>query len=465
MDELRPFQRKFVKAALAPGIDIAALSLPRGNGKSWLAGYLMARCLTPGDELHQPGKEYLLLAATMDQARIVFRFVRGRLGEGPDYRWTDSTQRIGAVHLPTNTRLRVISSDGKGAFGIVDTPLICADEPGAWSANSIMADALETALGKPQSPLKIIYIGTVAPAKNGWWHEMIDDGSHGSIYVQALQGDRNKWGQPSEIRRVNPLMWTFPESRKKLLEQRDAARRDPRLKARYLSYRLNVPTPDESEMLLSVEDWERSLERATPERMGQPICAVDLGAGRAFSSAVCGYRGGRVEALAIAPGIPSIEDQEKRDRVPAGTYQKLVASGHLRIANGLRVPPPTLLWEAITTAWGIPVNLICDRARFDELQDAVRGACSIEPRVTRWFQASFDIRATRQLFQDGPMVVAEDSRALVKASIAVATVKNDDQGNTRIVKGSTHNTCRDDVAVALALLAGAYQRANQRATT
>ena len=412
-----------------------------------------------------PEKSTCYSAATMDQARIVFRFVRGRLGEGQDYRWTDSTQRIGAVHLPTNTRLRVISSDGKGAFGIVDTPLICADEPGAWSANSIMADALETALGKPGSPLKIIYIGTVAPAKNGWWHEMIDDGSHGSIYVQALQGDRNKWGQPSEIRRVNPLMWTFPESRKKLLEQRDAARRDPRLKARYLSYRLNVPTPDESEMLLSVEDWERSLERATPERMGQPICAVDLGAGRAFSSAVCGYRGGRVEALAIAPGIPSIEDQEKRDRVPAGTYQKLVASGHLRIANGLRVPPPTLLWEAITTAWGIPVNLICDRARFDELQDAVRGACSIEPRVTRWFQASFDIRATRQLFQDGPMVVAEDSRALVKASIAVATVKNDDQGNTRIVKGSTHNTCRDDVAVALALLAGAYQRANQRATT
>ena len=42
MDELRPFQRKFVKAALAPGVSIAALSLPRGNGKSWLAGYLMA---------------------------------------------------------------------------------------------------------------------------------------------------------------------------------------------------------------------------------------------------------------------------------------------------------------------------------------------------------------------------------------------------------------------------------------
>ena len=50
---------------------------------------------------------------------------------------------------------------------------------------------------------------------------MIDDGSHGSIFVQSLQGDRAKWDQASEIKRVNPLMWTFPESRRLLLEQRD----------------------------------------------------------------------------------------------------------------------------------------------------------------------------------------------------------------------------------------------------
>ena len=178
-----------------------------------------------------------------------------------------------------------------------------------------MGDALETALGKPGSPLKIIYIGTLAPATSGWWHEMVDDGSQGSTYVQALQGNRSKWDLASEIRRVNPLMWSFPESRRLLLEQRDGARRDSRLKARFLSYRLNVPTADESEMLLSVDDWERSLQRATPERQGQPIVAVDLGAGRSFSSAVCGWRGGRVEALAICPGIPSIQDQEKRDRL------------------------------------------------------------------------------------------------------------------------------------------------------
>ena len=34
--ELRPFQKRFVKGALAPGVDVGALSIPRGNGKSWL---------------------------------------------------------------------------------------------------------------------------------------------------------------------------------------------------------------------------------------------------------------------------------------------------------------------------------------------------------------------------------------------------------------------------------------------
>ena len=52
------------------------------------------------------------------------------------------------------------------------------------------------------------------------------------------------------------------------------------------------------------------------------------------------FPSGRIDALAVAPGIPSIDEQEKRDRVPPGTYQRLVDAGLLRTADGLRVPPP-----------------------------------------------------------------------------------------------------------------------------
>lgn len=186
---LRPFQRSFLSHALAPGIEIAALSLPRGNGKSWLSAHILSRCLTPGDVLHVPGSEYLLCAGSLEQARIVFRFVRKTLEPIGGYRFLDSMSRIGIIHKSTNTRLRVLAANGKTAMGIVDCPLLVADEPGSWETNGgqLMSDAIEGSLGKPNSPMKVIYIGTLAPASDGWWHDLIDRGSHGSTYVQVLR--------------------------------------------------------------------------------------------------------------------------------------------------------------------------------------------------------------------------------------------------------------------------------------
>ena len=463
--ELRPFQRRFLRNALAPGVDTAALSLPRGNGKSWLAARLLTRCLTVGDPLHVPGAEYLLCAGSIEQARLCFRFLRADLEESypNEYRFIDSVTRIGAVHKKSNTRLRVLSSNGKTGMGIVGCPLLVADEPGSWEVvgGQLMNDAIQTAQGKPGSPMKVVYIGTLAPATSGWWHELIEDGSHASNYVQALQGDPEKWDQWPEIRRCNPLTAIDANFRRKLLEERDAARNNPRLKARFLSYRLNVPSADSSQMLLTVDDYQRLAFRDTPERKGQPIVALDLGQGRAFSAAVAAWEGGRVECLAYAPGIPAIPAQEQRDRVPAGTYEGLVDRGLLRIADGLRVPTTAQLWQAVKDQWGIPVNVLCDRFRLADLQDAIRGEAPVEPRVVRWSEAGADIRALRAYAADGPLAVAEDSRLLLAASLAVAQVKNDDQGNTRLVKTGSHNTARDDVAAALVLVAGAYWRASQ----
>ena len=147
---LRPFQRRFIGAALAPGIDTAALSIPRGNGKSWLAAHLLTRALTPGDALHVPGSEYLLCAASIEQARLCFRFARVDLEPRGGYRFLDSATRIGITHVDSNARLRVLSSNGKTAMGIVGCPLLVADEPGSWEVvgGELMHDAIQTAQGK-----------------------------------------------------------------------------------------------------------------------------------------------------------------------------------------------------------------------------------------------------------------------------------------------------------------------------
>ena len=460
--ELRKFQQDFIRRAFAPGVDTAALSLPRGNGKSFLAAHIVTRALTPGDELFVDGKEIVLLAGSLEQARIVFGFVRMDLEPTGEYRFIDSTTRLGITHKMTNSKLRVISSNGKTAMGLVNVPLAVADEPGSWEigGGQLMWTALETAQGKPGSPLRVLCIGTLAPsaaASGHWWFDLIAGGSKGSTYVMALQGDPVTWDSWATIRRANPLTAISGDFRKKLLEERDAARADSRLKARFLSYRLNQPSADESSVLLTVDDWDLVESRPVPEPKGSPTVGVDLGGGRAWSAAVAIWPSGRTEALAVAPGVPDLTEQERRDRVPVGTYSRLYDRGQLDVAEGLRVQPVRQIWEAILSKWGRPKLIVCDRFRLPELQDAIKGGVRLEPRVTRWSESAFDIRALRRMAKDGPMSVDHDSRPLVETSLARARAVNDDAGNFRLVKQS-NNESRDDVCAALVLACGAVDR-------
>ena len=460
---LEPFQTAFMKAATAPRAHLAALSLPRGNGKSRLAAHLVERILSPADPLFKPGSESVLCAASIEQARIVFRFARAELEGLGEYRFIDSATRAAILHLPTNTRLRVIGSNGKTAFGLVGCPWAICDEPGAWETvgGQLLFDAIETSKGKPGSPLRSLYIGTLSPATAGWWHELALGKSGQGRAIKCLQGDRAKWDSWAEVRRVNPLTKISPEFRKQLRSELKAAIADSRLKARFMSYRLNLPSADESTMLLTVDDFEQMASREVADRRGRPIVAIDLGGGRAWSAATAIWQSGRIEALAIAPGIPDIDTQEDRDQVPRGTYGRLLQTGRLRLAHGLRVQPPAALMAAITEAWGEPELIICDRFRLGELKDCVNGT-QVVPRVSRWSEAGDDIRALRRLVKDGPLSVEETSRPLLAASLSVAMVKNDDQGNTRLTKKASNNTARDDVAAALVLGAGVFQRSRSQ---
>ena len=461
MIDLRPFQKRFIKGAFAPGIRRAALCLSRGQGKSTLAAHILQRCLTEGDTLNVPGAEYILLAQSLEGAKLVFQPLREALGDGGDYRYAESTTRMSILHKASGTSLRVISSKGKSAMGLgARNPLVIADEVGSWEVNSLMHDALEGALGKPDSDMRIIYLSTLAPegVEGHWWHSLVTGGSTDDTFVMSLRGDLEKWDQASEIRRVNPLKWHYPASRKTLLAERDKAREDPRLKAFFCSYWLNAPSRDESETLLTLSDWQLAVAREPGSRDGQPIVGLDMGQNRAWCGAIAIYPSGLIDAVAMCPGIPSIEQQERRDIVDKGSYAKLVHLGLLRPADDLRVPEARMVLDMILEQWGKPSLLISDRARAEEVKDAIKGRVKHEVRVTRWFQAADDVRALRKCVKDGPFSVNPDARLLIEASLAVAKIKNDDQGSFHLVKNGTANKSRDDIAAALTLGAGAWTR-------
>ena len=460
---LLPFQRRFLRGAFRPHVDTAVLSGPRGLGKSALAGYILRRAMTPGDPWHTPGSELILLSGSVDQSRLVFRFVRPALELAGGYRFVDSMRSLGITHRASGTRLRVLSSNGKTAMGIVGCPLLVADEPGAFEVNggTLMHDAIQTAQGKAGSPLRAIYIGTLAPERAGWWHSLVKAGTHGSTYVQALQANPKRWQEWREVLRVNPLAAVSARFRAKLREELEAAKRDTRLKARFLSYRLNIPSVDESSTLLTVDDWERVTARPVPPRVGRPLVGLDLGGGRSWSATVAIWRNGRMEAVACAPGVPDLAAQERRDMVPRGTYESLVQSGNLRVAAGRRVQPVA---ETVATLrpWN-PEIIMCDRFRLPELLDGMgRSTIPVIPRVTRWSEGADDIRGLRRLALDGPLACDERSRSLVAASLAVSEVTSDDAGNQKLIKRGSHNESRDDVAAALCLAAGALARSPSR---
>ena len=100
-ESLRPFQRQFVRAVRDPRINRAVLSVPRGNGKSWLSGLLVASSLSPGEALHAPGVENVLLSGSLDQARFVYRFAKQFLEATgvPGYSFQDSRQQMGITHV------------------------------------------------------------------------------------------------------------------------------------------------------------------------------------------------------------------------------------------------------------------------------------------------------------------------------------------------------------------------------
>ena len=125
--DLRPFQRRFLKAALAPGVEIAALSLPRGNGKTTLLAHLAARSLTPGDPLFVPAASNVLIAGSIKQSRPGFRLARASLGED-GYRFEDSNQAVKILHLDSQTRLDVHAANAKTALGWLGARLILVDE-------------------------------------------------------------------------------------------------------------------------------------------------------------------------------------------------------------------------------------------------------------------------------------------------------------------------------------------------
>ena len=456
---LLPFQSAFISAVCRkenPPV-IAGLSCPRANGKSWLCGGLVARSLTPGDPLFEAGVENILVSSSTNQARIVLEFARSALGESDGYRWRND----GVVHLESRARVRIVSSDARRALGLgAAVRLIIADEPGAWSPiqGRRLWDAMLTSLGKRKT--QIIVVGTLAPAPlrgvASWWPSFVASGTGDGRHVALLQADPEKWESFDEVARVNPVASINPYLRKTLEREHRAALESERAARTFRQFRLNIPgEPVESQPLITSAEFARVCARAVPASEGRPVIGVDLGGTRSWSAACALWPSGRIEAWAMAPGQPSLAEQEKEDQVPDSTYSELVKSGGLAVDEGRAVPDIGLLLARIW-AWE-PSVLVADPYRSSELNQVAGGRVRIVERARGGGESTSNVQSLRSLLLDSDSGVTQASRALLGAAFEQTNLVIDNSGVTRVSKVDKKRS-RDDAAASLLLAAGEQAR-------
>ena len=364
---LRPFQRRAVKALESGRYDVVCMSLPRSQGKSSLAAELCYRALTPGDVLYRAGTESHLVASTVGQSRrtcfkILRKLVEVADPKGGTFKISESANACHVRRRACNTRVSVVAPSAQATLGLVGCPLCVIDEPGAYDIDGGAAlwDSLSTALGKPESDLRLFVIGHLAPkatAAGHWFFDLVAAGTNARTWVYAVQGDAQRWDKASEIRRCSPLSWSFPTSRAKLFEQRDAARTDSQARSAFLSYRFErtdapMKRPCYYRWTGGSACWRGRFRPA-------PAAPSSASTWARIAPGVQRWRCGRRAAARRwrwRPGFRRSRAQEKRDRVPRGVYRALVDAGALRVATDLRIPPAEMV-AATVRSWSPAVIL------------------------------------------------------------------------------------------------------------
>ena len=128
-----PWQRRFIRGAFAPGVQSAALSVARGNGKTSLLSAIA--CATLDGPLAVPRGETIIVASSFEQAKIGFEHIVAFMGDklADRRRWKvwDTAQQARIEDRSTGARVRCIGSDPRRAHGLAPT-LVLADEGSQW---------------------------------------------------------------------------------------------------------------------------------------------------------------------------------------------------------------------------------------------------------------------------------------------------------------------------------------------
>ena len=309
--KLAPFQKTFVKGALADGVNVAALSIGRGNAKTALSAGLALGSLL-GEWDRQPRREILIAARTADQGRIAWNFAAGFARSLPDdvqacliYRRSPRLEieyeGDGGGHI-----LKVIAADGKSALGTAPT-LVLMDERGAWMAEQ--GDALEHALlsGLGKRGGRALIISTSAASDAHPFSKWLDDDQPGVFRQEHRPAPGLPPDDAASLLVANPgaehgigasLDWLQAQARRAI------ARGGSTLTSFRLYNRNERISGESRDMLLTTDEWLACElnDLFFVSRKGPVVIGIDLGGSASMSAAAFYWpESGLLEVLRMVP--------------------------------------------------------------------------------------------------------------------------------------------------------------------
>ncbi|MCA3446725.1 MAG: terminase [Rhodobacter sp.] len=469
--KLAPFQKDFIRGALADDVNTAIPSVGRGAGKTALsAGLALASLIGVIDR--QPKREILLAARTRDQARIAWQFVAGFAASLPD----DLQEQIIYRRAPRleiefegdggGHFIRALAADGKSALGTAPT-LVLMDERGHWPLDR--GDELEHALlsGLGKRGGRALIISTSAADDTHPFSRWIDDPLPGT-YVQE---HRPPPGLPVDDREslliANPgaaagigasLEWLEAQARRAHAQGGSAL-------TSFRLYNRNERVSGETrDLLLTIDEWLNCEVADLPDRAGSVVIGIDLGGSASMSTASFYWpETGRLEARATFPAQPSLADRGAADGV-SGRYAQMQARGELTTLGANTVPVAAWLADILRHVEGQSIAaLVADRYKQAELSEAMERAgvnCPVIWRGMGFRDGGEDIERFRRAAFDG--MVRSKPSLLLQSAFADAVCLRDPANNLKLAKARSKGRIDAVAATVLAVAEGARITARPR---
>ena len=457
--KMQPWETSFLTRFEGSDCD-AAISVPRGAGKTKLAASVACAIVDPRSAMH--GGEVVAVASSFAQARLIFEDVlellgpaiaKGGTGKAGAWRVQDSIKHAELQHRASRSRLRCLGADPHKMHGLRPRLVVC-DELAQWAPARVdrALAALRTGLGKVAGS-RMLAIGTRPATEDHPFARMLADPEVLSIIYKAdPDDDPLAW---STVLKANPSLKVMPALCLALKKEMRLAALDPAALASWKALRLNMGVEDceQTNILVTADTW-KSIEADVPAS-GRCVWGIDTAEG----TAMCGLSAywpdtGRLDAIACFPSLPSLKVRGLADGV-GRLYTDCAARGEL-LTLGRMAPDMTALCAEGLRRFGRPSRVVADRERVRTLKDALHATVPTVPLVARGMgfrDGSAHIRVFRRGVLEG--VVRPVTSLLLRAAAASARIVYDVAGSGKLAKGSEGGRRarhRDD-AIAAAILA------------